>query len=121
MEGLVNGTSLHVTEYPAAWRVEVISDGLYHGFKYLRWELDVTRTREWLTDTVYSFYWGPTQKTWDLDGGQKNNGTRGGTIIGTIGLQLTDSPQVMINDAYDITWQGWRLIPMKVERVFTPL
>ena len=41
--GLSDGTSLHVTEYPAAWRVEVINDGLNRGF---RWEPDIIRRRE---------------------------------------------------------------------------
>ena len=45
MNGLVNGASIHVTEYPAAWRVEVTNDKLHRGFEYVRWALILLDTQ----------------------------------------------------------------------------
>jgi len=36
MEGLNDATSLYVNAYPAAWRIEVLNDGIYRGFEYIR-------------------------------------------------------------------------------------
>ena len=43
MEGLNNGNQLYVTAYPAAWRIDIVDEGLLRGFEYVRSELDVTR------------------------------------------------------------------------------
>ena len=43
MEGLDNGTPLYVTAYPAAWRIDIVDEGLLRGFEYVRSELDVTQ------------------------------------------------------------------------------
>ena len=42
MEELNTGAPIYVTAYPAAWRVEVVNDGLHRGFGYLRSSLDIT-------------------------------------------------------------------------------
>jgi len=48
MNGVNDGTLLFVTNYPAAWRIEMANNEIYRGLEYVR------------------FYWGPTKKTWDL-------------------------------------------------------
>ena len=36
MEELNTGAPIYVTAHPAAWRVEVVDDGLHRGFEYVR-------------------------------------------------------------------------------------
>jgi len=80
MQGLNIETSLFVTAYPAAWRIERADDGVFRGFEYVR------------------FHWGPTEKTWDLWAGRKENG----------------APVKFYNLASH-AWQVWRLIPVEIE------
>lgn len=69
-----------------------------------------------------SFYWGPTQKTWDSISDIRDQRIRVSDAIWcqwTISDQFTS--QVVIHDEHDGNWQTWKLISMKVETVFTPL
>ena len=91
MKSLDNGKPLHVTEYPAAWRVEVINDGLHRGFEYLRWEPELPGIQKWFTNVVCSFYWGFTQMTWD-HAGYGSNGTKVRYSRWYQWASLTDSP-----------------------------
>ena len=75
MKGLDNGALLHVTEYPTAWRAEVVNDGLHRGFEYLRWEPDITQHTR-MAHTAYSFFWGPAQKIMNLYEGNRDNGSK---------------------------------------------
>ena len=43
MKGIDNGTSLYVTIYPVAWRIEVVNDELHRGSGYVRSVLEVTQ------------------------------------------------------------------------------
>jgi len=36
MEGINDGTPIHVSAYPAAWRIEVVTEGVHRGFEYVR-------------------------------------------------------------------------------------
>ena len=54
MEGLDNLAPLCVAIYPAAWRVEIVNEGIHRGSEYVRWELpDILDTPGWLADAVY--------------------------------------------------------------------
>jgi len=75
--------------------------------------------------TLYiRFYWGPTNKTWDLWGaGCKDNGAKARYYLSASVICRTDqfTPQVKFcNMTPTSTWQAWRLIPIKVEGVPTP-
>jgi len=89
--GLNDGTSLFVSAYPASWRIEIATDDRYRGFEYVR------------------FFWGTSKKTWDLPKTGSNNPN---------GLGLTS--RVVFYDVGGHYWQTWKLIPVRVEGVFTP-
>jgi len=74
--GLEDGVPLFVNAYPSAWRIEVVDDDIHRGFEYVR------------------FYWGPTERTWDLAGGYKDDGTK-----------------VQFYDEKGLPWQIWKLTP----------
>lgn len=68
-----------------------------------------------------SFYWGPTQKTWDLHCGQRDNGTK----VRHCNRHQGDTAdrfahQVHIFDDSGKGWQTWSLIPMRVGDTPTP-
>jgi len=85
IEGLDSGKPLCVNTYPTAWRIETVEDRIHRGYEYVR------------------FYWGPTEQTWDLWGGCKDNGT-----------------EVKFCDLSPSAWQAWKLIPVKADGVFAP-
>ena len=59
MEGLDNLAPLCASIYPAAWRVEIVNEGIHRGSEYVRWEPpDILDTSGWLTDTVYQLLLG---------------------------------------------------------------
>jgi len=84
-DGLNNGAPVSATSYPVAWRIERVEDILYRGFEYVR------------------FHWGPTEKTWHLWAGCRDNGT-----------------PVKIHDLTSQAWGMWKLIPTEVEGGATP-
>ncbi|KAF9783525.1 hypothetical protein BJ322DRAFT_1071542 [Thelephora terrestris] len=86
--GISDGTSLFVSVYPAAWRVEIAGDDIYRGFEYVR------------------FFWGTSKKIWDLPKASSSNPN---------GLGLTS--KVIFWDVGGRYWQTWKLIPVKVEGV----
>lgn len=68
-----------------------------------------------------SFYWGATQKTWDLHCGQRDDGTK----VRRCNWHQGDTadrfaPQVHIFDDSGQSRQIWRLIPVRTEDASTP-
>ena len=41
MQGLGINTTLYVTPYPSAWRIQLADNDIYRGFEYVRWVLNV--------------------------------------------------------------------------------
>lgn len=68
MEGFNDGTPIHVSVYPAAWRIEVVDNEPHRGFEYVR----LSRTRRYSTYLIVlltqsgSICWGTTKRAWDL-------------------------------------------------------
>jgi hypothetical protein len=79
MNGVNGGPPLYVDTYPVAWRVGILDDVKHRGYEYVRWGLDIFQCpRTYSLMLRISFYWGPTNKTWDLHCGERGNGVKVG-------------------------------------------
>jgi len=86
MKGLSDGELIGLTAYPVGWRIQRADEQLYRRFEYVR------------------IHFGLTDQTWDLWGGNRDNG------VAVNFCSLNANGQ-----------QLWRLIPVDVEDVGTPL
>ena len=74
MAGVENDRPLSVSPYPVAWRVEVVNDDIHRGFEYVRYMTSPVPQNGSLTMTRrVSFYWGTTNKIWDVAGDKNPN------------------------------------------------
>ena len=75
MQGLGINTTLYVTPYPSAWRIQLADNDIYRGFEYVRCVLNVLHHNGVAHRRLHTrFHWGTTDTTWDLWGGCKDNG-----------------------------------------------
>jgi len=121
MEGINNGTPIHVTSYPVAWRIEVANEGIHRGFEYVRSGLNLTcHARMSHRGCILAF-------TGDL---QSSFGTY--ILASKTTAQKWDTAhrcqwvianrfasQVHFNNV-DYPFQVWRLVPVNVKGVSTP-
>ena len=74
MNGTNDAVTISVNAYPVAWKIEAVGHGIHRGFPYVHSEPIIIRHSR-LTSYV-RVYWGPTGRTWDLEGGGNDNGRK---------------------------------------------